>query len=848
MSMTSSSVGSTNANATRERRTPNYVFFFRAVLSEVMDKWMANISARVKSNCKRPITTPHYVHRCVRLIREVVEQHPDNGEEFNEKFSNTLVVWLQKEVLPGFAGSDTPKRSRNPFLNADNSKEAFALNQKGRLDRLQYGLKSFLVSLVVHKVLDLSQVLRLVLVPLFPRLRRASRDPPPNLPTQLLAMALVFQLFSEPPQNFLLDPQKIVMFDEPLTKYHLRFLRTQVPACLMFPLCFLLCQISYQMEDNFLLRKREERGTLASATLFNLTSDGIVRDIIFHDTKEAREKHILPVYHKKQWHTAVLLTHFFRPPSSPAEDGNGQVQLLKVGQIIDQMNVWTLHRGGSIYLDLQMSRQQQKVKRSKRHTRHQHQQTPQHPAGSNKRKASQGDLSTRCSKRPAVDSGEGVLAAGMNDFADGRMSLSSQADKVASFGGSLLGSNFLDGQEEADDDDLELELGFDEASSATEILSSLIVLRTLKRSSRPSPGVGSTSLSLSSSTSSSVPVAQTTPATMTTLSSSSPLATPKLYGPNDASNKSTPALALPMTAAAMQNSLTPCEARFLEAARQAQDSAVASLYAATVCSISRRAMGSVVAKILQILEDDVKHSQPDKFARQLSTTSIVHLVGGIICTPPGNAFLPRYMMSLATQLESLYEGCTLYDKQQQSASPDHVFHNSLFQRRLRCKLAVRLQLVSVIGPSKHAVLTICYRDRIVKTLFSLLGTSAVSSGPGLSLFSWILDLIPIVNASVLHDRQFELVEALQLPDNLKRRVWSVLPRPTNMFGAANGYVGRSVSTSVQGDVNTRSEKPGYAPVDPWGLLEHVPELPSDGLVPELSTQIPKRPRRVFRCV
>ena len=30
-------------------------------------------------------------------------------------------------------------------------------------------------------------------------------------------------------------------------------------------------------------------------------------------------------------------------------------------------------------------------------------------------------------------------------------------------------------------------------------------------------------------------------------------------------------------------------------------------------------MGSVVAKILQVLEDDVKYSQPDKFARQLST-------------------------------------------------------------------------------------------------------------------------------------------------------------------------------------------------------------------------------------
>ncbi|KAG6623947.1 uncharacterized protein IUM83_01836 [Phytophthora cinnamomi] len=815
MSMTSSSVGSTNANATRERRTPNYVFFFRAVLTEVMDKWMANISARIKSNCKRPITTPHYVHRCVRLIREVVEQHPDNGEEFNEKFSNTLVVWLQKEVLPGFAGSDTPKRSRNPFLNADNSKEAFALNQKGRLDRLQYGLKSFLVSLVVHKVLDLSQVLRLVLVPLFPRLRRASRDPPPNLPTQLLAMALVFQLFSEPPQNLLLEPQKLVMFDEPLTKYHLRFLRTQVPACLMFPLCFLLCQISYQMEDNFLLRKREERGTLASTTLFNLTSDGIVRDTIFHDTKEAREKHILPVYHKKQWHTAVLLTHFFRPPTSPAEDANGQVQLLKVDQIIDQMNVWTLHRGGSIYLDLQMSRQQQKVKRSKRRSRHQRQQAQtQQQTGPNKRKAPSGELSTRSTKRAAVDNGEGMVPVSVNGFIDGKASLGTQ-DKDVSFGGSLLGNNFSDGEEEADDEDLELELGFDEASSATEILSSLIVLRTLKRSSRPPPGVGSTSLSSSSTTSSTVPVPQTTSATITTLSSSSPLATPKLYGtphhvhhgegnegklrggtpgPSDGLKKRAPTPALPMTLAAMQSALTPCETRMLEAAREAQDSAVASLYAATVCSISRRAMGSVIAKILQILEDDVKHTLPDKFARQLNTTSVVHLVGGIMCTPPGNAFLPRYMMSLAAQLEWLYEGCTLYDKQQQSSSTTLGQRNNLFQRRLRCKLAVRLQLVGVIGPSKHAVLTICYRDRIVKTLFALLGTSVVSTGPGLSLFSWILDLIPVVNASVLHDKQFELVEALQLPDELKRRVWSVLPRPMNMFGAANVFVGRTTPT------------------------------------------------------
>jgi hypothetical protein len=162
-------VTTTNTNATRERRTPNYVFFLRAILSEVMDKWMANLSVRAKNNCRRPIMTPHYIHRCVRLIRDVVEQHPE-GEDFQEKFSNTLLVWLQKEVLPGFSGTETQKRVRNPFVNIEMGKDSFILNQKGRLDMVQYGLKAFIVSLIIHKVVDLTQVLRLVLVPLFPRL------------------------------------------------------------------------------------------------------------------------------------------------------------------------------------------------------------------------------------------------------------------------------------------------------------------------------------------------------------------------------------------------------------------------------------------------------------------------------------------------------------------------------------------------------------------------------------------------------------------------------------------------------------------------------------------------------
>ena len=93
------------------------------------------------------------------------------------------------------------------------------------------------------------------------------------------------------------------------------------------------------------------------------------------------------------------------------------------------------------------------------------------------------------------------------------------------------------------------------------------------------------------------------------------------------------------------------------------------------------------------------------------------------------------------------------------------------------------------------------------------------------------------------------MEALELPNDLKRRVWSVLPRPMNTFGAARVFVDCSAKThAAQGDAYMKSVEPTHAPVDPWGLLEHVPHLPSDAVVPDLPPPIPKRPRRVFRCV
>lgn len=79
----------------------------------------------------------------------------------------------------------------------------------------------------------------------------------------------------------------------------------------------------------------------------------------------------------------------------------------------------------------------------------------------------------------------------------------------------------------------------------------------------------------------------------------------------------------------------------------------------------------------------------------------------------------------------------------------------------------------------------------------------------------------------------ELVESLNLPDALKRRVWSVFPRTA--FGSQPVHVRNAYRDGE------------YSPVDPWGLLEHVPQLPSDSLVPAVGEKVARR-RRVFRYV
>lgn len=85
------------------------------------------------------------------------------------------------------------------------------------------------------------------------------------------------------------------------------------------------------------------------------------------------------------------------------------------------------------------------------------------------------------------------------------------------------------------------------------------------------------------------------------------------------------------------------------------------------------------------------------------------------------------------------------------------------------------------------------------------------------------------------------MEALHLPPQLKKRVWSVFPRP--LSGTAPVLVRRAGSTGLDDEQDVER-----AAVDPWALLEHVPQLPSDDVVTPLTEKAPRRSRRVYRCV
>ncbi|RHY34622.1 hypothetical protein DYB32_000786 [Aphanomyces invadans] len=361
------------------------IFIFRVVLTEVMDKWVSLLhtaTSRITNGGGAAhqqsiyVLVPQYMHRCVYVLRDVIDGHDESERKL---MRDTLLTWLHKEVIVAFNGAEpTPKgqvdkpKTKNVFVKhsaTDSSgKDAFAANLKGHLDKVQYGLKLFLMTLVVHGIVDLTQVLRFVLVPGFPK-KNASAAAAPRaenrtLSNQILSMTLAFHLLGDaPPQFAKLGHNVFANFEDPLDYW--RYLRSMVPCTVMFPFVFLLCQMSYYWSaESNALQPRQERGVLASTLLFDCTNDVVVREIIFAD-KSVKDRHVLKD-NGDAWFMAVLLKLLWRPLNSPAELSTNRIDLLRADEIFAGITKWSLHRGGAIYLEVEVKRKHIKVtKRAK---------------------------------------------------------------------------------------------------------------------------------------------------------------------------------------------------------------------------------------------------------------------------------------------------------------------------------------------------------------------------------------------------------------------------------------------------------------------------------------------------
>ncbi|OQS01952.1 hypothetical protein THRCLA_05620, partial [Thraustotheca clavata] len=699
------------------------IFIFRAILTEVMDKWMTLLQQVLTKKVGTPanngmrqvhVIFPRHIHRCVRFLRDYI----DVQEESDRKLiRDTLLAWLNKEVIVGFNGTepkDTKPRSKHPFLTRGDSsgKEAFALNAKGRLDKSQYGLKLFLMALIFHGIVDLPQVLRYVLTPGFPKKNNnpnTKPDPSRSLSNQLLSMALTLHLVDEShPSNYItLDAKTVAVIDDPTIKYHWRYLRSMLPSFLLFHILFVLCQISYQLStaDNS-LKARDERGTLASLILFHCTNDMIVREALFSN-KELRERNILKESDSANiWMLNVMLNLLNRPLNTPAELAPNRILLHKAEAIFNTMDKWLVHRGGSLYLETQMIRQNQKMlKRAKK---------PQ--------------VSVKCqSEVPAstsVFNYEPLVKRSLEPFNEKMM------------------------------DKLEL--------SASDKIAILVARRLFQKSARPQ---------------------FVAPDVLTQPSSS-------------------------------------IEMRLAQ--REAADVSIAHMYASIVMcvpsvQISSSLVGAVLSRVLENLEVDAKETDVAEFVNTFNGSIVATFLRRVLTwnmTPSGTYI--RYMRSLVTQLEYLFEAAKDESK------------GMMWDASLRRKIALRLQLVCITASVNNYGAP--YRNGIVKLLISFLETPLVSNGPGLTLFSWILDVIPLIHSTVFTENDStDLVLKLKLPPELKCRLFAVLPK--NMSGA------RQIS------IKRKS-------LDPWALVEGFTDLPSDCLVQCVATtsQSKAKRRRIWRAI
>ncbi|KDO30676.1 hypothetical protein SPRG_04577 [Saprolegnia parasitica CBS 223.65] len=95
------------------------IFVFRALLTEVMDKWLALLhataakKASTTSNSIRQIhfLVPQHLHRCVRVLRDFIDAQ-DEGDR--KLIRDTLLAWLHREVVLGFNGLEKPTQKARP--------------------------------------------------------------------------------------------------------------------------------------------------------------------------------------------------------------------------------------------------------------------------------------------------------------------------------------------------------------------------------------------------------------------------------------------------------------------------------------------------------------------------------------------------------------------------------------------------------------------------------------------------------------------------------------------------------------------------------------------------------------
>ncbi|RHY96013.1 hypothetical protein DYB37_011751, partial [Aphanomyces astaci] len=655
------------------------IFMFRVLLTDVMDKWMAMLhvaTSKAAANGAQNhhqqsiyVQVPQYMHRCVHVLRDVIDGH-EEGER--KLMRDTLLTWLHKEVITAFNGVEpTPKgqaekpKPKNVFVKSSaadattSGKDTFAANLKGHLDKIQYGLKLFLMALVVHGIVDLTQVLRFVLVPGFPK--------------------------------------------------------------------------------NNALLPRQERGVLASTMLFDCTNDMVVRELIFAD-KAVKERHVLKE-NGDVWFMTVIMKLLCRPLHSPPEVSTNRVHLLKADEIFAHMTKWSVHRGGCIYLEVEVKRQHLKVsKRIK----------PVVPIVLQQLSSAPNMRNHSASATAAASNGLGSM------LIDGDLQ-----DENA---GNSSSSNSYYYQTRLDTIAPPTSYTFDkdDKSSAADKIGTLVVHRLFGRCVRPQ------------------------------------------------------FLAPPALDSAIESKL---------AAREAADVGTANLYASILCSIYTSSQTSTasyavatslitatVSRALEVLEADAKTTSDDQYQDTFNGSIVAVFLRRVLSSQgASNNLFVRYMRSMKVQLAWLLQTC----------QADNHNKSAAFIAALRRKVGLRLQLVSITASVSTSPCP--HRNGIVKLLFSFLGTSIVSQGGsgGGTLFEWIIDLIPVIPSTVFADHHYEL----QLPPSLARRVYAVFPKSN--YGAVPLHYSH-----------------GGAKVDPWGLLEGVPDLPSRSVTSTAGDLIPPIAKRM----